>query len=1105
MTKEYRLFRKSVRAIIQLLGGLGAGLAILVVIGAWQLSSGPISLAFLSPYIESTLGRFHKSFRLRLDDTILTWAGWERTLDIRVVNVRAYDSDDALIAIIPELSLSLSAKALFQGMVAPRSIELFRPRLRVLRHTDGTLEVGFDTEASQSSAFMQRMVGELMAAPDPSHAMSYLSNVTIYDADLTVMDQSRNISWDATNAQVQLNRESGGFKGDVTLDMLFGGQRTNISMIGDYRAKDGRLDLGVDFSAITPAALSDLSPDFAALALMDLPVQGTLTFSMDGGGHLESLGFDLNAGEGHMAIPVKTAQKIGMLSLAQRIPVKGVELRGHFEGRPDSVEINNLTVDLGPRGTVYLPYPVSHNLPLHTVNARGRWMSETNKIEVDALEMDLQGPKASVALNVLLGDGDMSIGAGGVLRDMPPNSLNRYWPTSLGAEARDWVLTHISDGMVPRTRASVQVHKKKDGALELVSLSGDMDIDGVTIDYLPPMPKAMKTSGTARFTDKKFDIFVTRSESEGLTLEKAIISLSGLDKEDQDADIDLFIKGPVKKAMQMIEHEPLGFSSVIGIDPERTGGEASLHLKLKMPLLENLTLDQVDVTADAGMKDVFIDNVILGQGISSKFLDIKVNRQGLDIEGDVKLGAIAASLNWRRNFGDGGGFRKRFDIRSQIDDIRNLGDLGLNISRLYGNFIEGGVGADIRLLLQDDNTGKVRLKLDLNDVAFNVPAMNWSKQTGVGGSAQVDIDVEGIAITDIPNFSLMAGDLRLNGSAHYGKDGSGLDKVNINQVSYKRTNLAGVVFPGHDGGWTVSFHGPSLDLEPMFDDLFKSSPQDDEESIGLNLSVSAKVDKVWIGADRYVQQITGTFARADDRWRGIVVDGVVGEGKQFEVRLKPGSTGNRDLSFQAEDAGLMLSTLGIYDNLVGGTLDITGKFDDADPDHPLTGRLLISDYRIIGAPALAHLVSILSLTGIYESLQGDGLAFNDFDVPFVLNQGVIDIKDAKATGLSLGYTAKGRIYTHAEIVDIEGTVVPAYALNSVLGNIPILGTLLTGTEEGGGIFAANYAMRGTIENPKVVVNPLSALAPGIFRNLFGLLADGPNTGGAPPVLQSDIK
>ncbi len=1099
------MFRKSIRAVIQLLGGLGAGLAIMVVIAAWQLSSGPISLAFLSPYIESTLGRFHKSFRLRLDDTILTWAGWDRTLDIRVLNVRAYDDHDSLIAIIPELSLSLSAKAMVQGMIAPQSIELFRPRLRVLRHTDGTLEVGFDTQSASSGQVMQRMVTELMAAPDPTNAMSYLSKVTIYDADLTVIDQQRNISWDASNAQVQLNREAGGYKGDVTLDMLIGGQRTNVSIIGGYRAKDGRVDLGVDFSAITPAALSELSPEFAALALMDLPVQGTLTFSLDGDGHLESLGFDLNAGQGYMAIPIKTAQKFGELSLAQRIPVMGAELRGHFEGRPAVVEVNNLTIDLGPAGSVYLPLPVNHVMPLQTLNARGRWVGETNKVEVDAVELDLQGPKASIALNMLLADGDLSIGAGGVLRNMPPASLKRYWPSGLGTEARTWVLAHISDGMVPQTRASVQIRQKKGGALELVSFTGDMDIDGVTVDYLPPMPTARNTSATARFTDKKFDIFITRSETEGLTLQKGIVSLTGLDKQDQFADIDLFIQGPVKKAMQIIEHEPLGFSSIIGIDPESTDGMATLHLKLKMPMLENLELDQVEVTADAEMKAVFIDDVILGQGISSNFLELKVDRQGLDIEGDVNLGEIAASLNWRRNFGSGAAFRQRFDIRSQIDDIRKLGDLGLNISRLHGNLIEGGVGADIRLLLQDDNTGKVRLKLDLNDVAFNVPAMNWSKQTGVGGSAQVDFDIDGIIITDIPNFSLLAGDLRLNGSAHYSKDGSGLDRVTINQVSYNRTDLAGVVIPGQDGGWTISFHGPSLDMEPMFDDLFKTSPQDDEDSLGLKLSVSAKVDKVWIGPDRYLQQITGTFARADDRWRGIVVDGVVGQGKRFEVRLKPSGPGKRELSFKAEDAGVMLSNLGVYDNLVGGTLDVSGVFDDVEPGHPLTGRLLISDYRIIGAPTLAHLVSILSLTGIVESLQGDGLAFNDFDVPFVLNQGVIDIKDAKATGLSLGYTAKGKIYTHAEIVDIEGTVVPAYALNSVLGKIPIIGTLLTGTEEGGGIFAANYAMRGTMENPKVIVNPLSALAPGIFRNLFGLLADGPTTGGAPPIQQSDVK
>ena len=62
-----------------------------------------------------------------------------------------------------------------------------------------------------------------------------------------------------------------------------------------------------------------------------------------------------------------------------------------------------------------------------------------------------------------------------------------------------------------------------------------------------------------------------------------------------------------------------------------------------------------------------------------------------------------------------------------------------------------------------------------------------------------------------------------------------------------------------------------------------------------------------------------------------------------------------------------------------------------------------------------------------------------------------------------------------------------------MGNIPIIGTILTGTEEGSGIFAATYKMKGSLENPEVKVNPLSALAPGIFRNLFGIFGNSPKS------------
>ena len=79
---------------------------------------------------------------------------------------------------------------------------------------------------------------------------------------------------------------------------------------------------------------------------------------------------------------------------------------------------------------------------------------------------------------------------------------------------------------------------------------------------------------------------------------------------------------------------------------------------------------------------------------------------------------------------------------------------------------------------------------------------------------------------------------------------------------------------------------------------------------------------------------------------------------------------------------------------------------------------------------------------------------------------------------------EGTIYISDETVDLSGTVVPAYTINRVLGNIPILGEILTGGPNEG-VFAANYVLKGQLEDPRVSVNPLSALAPGFLRNLVG--------------------
>ena len=93
------------------------------------------------------------------------------------------------------------------------------------------------------------------------------------------------------------------------------------------------------------------------------------------------------------------------------------------------------------------------------------------------------------------------------------------------------------------------------------------------------------------------------------------------------------------------------------------------------------------------------------------------------------------------------------------------------------------------------------------------------------------------------------------------------------------------------------------------------------------------------------------------------------------------------------------------------------------------------------------------------------------------------MKEARAVGPSLGILLRGLIYQDSGKLDLQGTIIPAYTLNSALGYIPFIGPFLIGGEIGG-LFALTYRIKGTRDDPKVSINPLSALAPGFLRRII---------------------
>jgi hypothetical protein len=171
-----------------------------------------------------------------------------------------------------------------------------------------------------------------------------------------------------------------------------------------------------------------------------------------------------------------------------------------------------------------------------------------------------------------------------------------------------------------------------------------------------------------------------------------------------------------------------------------------------------------------------------------------------------------------------------------------------------------------------------------------------------------------------------------------------------------------------------------------------------------------------------------------------------------------------------------------------------------------TGTLWAKDFTVLGDRVISEVISNADDdTGVSFGKQQGGktvsrrqrIPFDQLQVPFSVGGGQFVLHDSYVNGPQLGATVRGNVDFKNNVVDLGGTFVPLYGLNSALGSIPIIGNLLVG-RRGEGIVGITYSIKGPAENPLVRVNPLSIVAPGIFRQIFEFTGRTPSTFLPPP-------
>ena len=208
------------------------------------------------------------------------------------------------------------------------------------------------------------------------------------------------------------------------------------------------------------------------------------------------------------------------------------------------------------------------------------------------------------------------------------------------------------------------------------------------------------------------------------------------------------------------------------------------------------------------------------------------------------------------------------------------------------------------------------------------------------------------------------------------------------------------------------------------------------------------------------------------------------------IDQKPGRP--RMLVSDATDAGSAFRLTGFYSAVRAGTMNLRVNLDGAGGAEK-TGVLEVRGFKVVGDQVVGRVVSEAErerarykpdsrISGQPPS-SGEPLVFDRMLVPFSAGANTFNLHDASINGPLLGATMRGNVDFSHETISLSGTYVPLYGVNGLLQGVPLLGTLLTG-RDGEGVFGITFAVQGRTTNPNVMVNPVSALAPGFLRQIF---------------------
>jgi hypothetical protein len=1118
-----------------------------VVLFAARLSLGPIPVDSFAPRVANAIGeRFGNGYEFNIGKIAIALNGAVPVLSIDELSVKEPTGRNILTA--PRAEVSVGPLALIAGRISLKQLEIYDVELHLALRPNGSLalpvspEIGEEVDLTpplrktvepadtapslpntppvlrgetpelhhsppenQFAAMMRLAVDTLTS---PASLTAAIHRVGITRGKIIIDDETRNQKLVFDGVNLEFDRSSRSTRFDLSVDGPNGRWRAFGSASG-APGHERSLTLSV----------SNLSADELLLAAgqrtigvdFDMTLSGDLDIRLDPNGMISQAAGDLESGPGYFRFDDPDSE-----------PTMIDKFSGGFHWNQASriIVIDRLQMaagetHFGGSGSLAAPNRDSDPWSIHLANTEPNvWGAERPgekpilfdltdlsarlypaemKVVID--KFSFSGPQCGLAL---AGSFDWLAGPhlrlGASISPTPIETVTRLWPSFVAAPVRSYLLSHASEGIVEKgtiqvnfdaadLRAIREEHPPAD-ANALVEFT----IKNASLAFLPGVPALHGIDGSGRVTGHTAIFTVSNAaidsgKGHALTLWDGSFRVADTGLKPAPAVVEAKAMGSVEAIGELLSHDALKPYASMPVDSSTLKGEANGNLEIDMSLGSHTGSSDTRLKVDAIASNLTAERLIGNERLDAATLAVNVDPTGMKASGQGTMFGAAVTVDIARLAGK----PAEASIGMTIDDPMRA---KLGLGALPG--ISGPIAAKLTAPIGTGEKPTARVELDLNAATIDIPGI--SKPPGQPGKISFAVAAND-ASTSLDQITVDAGAVQAHGKMELGP-GFSLIAASFPQVKLSSGDELRVDATGAGETLKVVVRGTSLDARPFLKSLNFDPPRgvNTEPKIGEEHDTASQAKEIEFDVKADVlnghneEKISGAellFAKRGSQIKQFSFSGTFGADQISGNLINAGGGPAPRLNLVCNDAGSLLSFLDLYNHMERGQLSVGVLLE---PDA-LIGVLVISNFVLRDEPALRRLVAEgtpqTDASGRVKRFDTNAVAFNKLQVRFQRDGSRLALSEGTMNGDAVGLTVEGAIdYVHNN-VDMKGTFVPVYSLNNIFAKIPIVGPILGGHSEEG-LIGLNYRISGLASAPTLSVNPLSAIAPGMFRQIFGV-------------------